>query len=58
LGDPHDIFKLLNSRLQGETLEVIVKDYDEKNYPSVEIYDRTGQLAYQYLINKNYFIEC
>lgn len=57
-GDSHDIYKHLQAHLQGETFRAVVRGFDDKNYPSVDLFDKTGKLAYQNLIDKNYFVKC
>ena len=54
--DLEEIKKLLELILtKAGNFKAVVKGYDAKNYPEVEIYNKDGNLVYQRLIDKHFF---
>lgn len=56
--DPERVFMQLSLNLEAKEIRAVVKGYDVKDYPLVDLFYKDGKLAYQRLVDKNYFINC
>lgn len=56
--NPELIYLQFAHDLEAKPIRAVVKGYDDKDYPQVDLFFKDGKLAYQKLIDKNYFVKC